>query len=569
MNIRKITFRSFILGVCLLACSFSTVANDTIRFTWQVNANQKNFTIKVPVGEQFRVSWGDGADSTFIGAGSSNFTARHTYVVTGSRIVTIVAADNYFTYFACSYGQVSDLDVKKSPKLAELFCNNNDLVSLDVSKNMELERLFCSFNRLSSLDMSENAGIDYLDCSFNQLTSLNVNKNKTLRLLNCSSNRLDSLNIDKTNTMLNELNCSFNKLSSLDIRQQTKLGELLCSSNQLTSLDISRNSLLYRLECSSNKISRLDISNNTALIIVSCDSNRLPLSDLYAISQKIINANNKILGYQTLLPQTVCIGKNIFSEQSVFNGINTNYVVTKNGTPAPASDYIVSNGMIKFNELGDYTLTMTNTAIISHTNYPAIVIATITVREAGMDATLSNLIVSEGVLAPNFQSNTLNYTVNVGKDVEKITITAILSDSNAIISGDTGTQTLQMGENIFTITVTAEDEVTEKEYIVKITRADVSINNYELPITNYAVYPNPTTGQLTINNGSSTGSLPGTLSKPVLSIAEVVEVYDVVGKLQKAECKMQNGKIEIDISHLAKGMYFLKIDGKTVKVVKN
>jgi len=87
----------------------------------------------------------------------------------------------------------------------------------------------------------------------------------------------------------------------------------------------------------------------------------------------------------------------------------------------------------------------------------------------------------------------------------------------------------------------------------------------QLQVANYGlqVYPNPTTGQLTIENGSSTGSLPGdgTLS--------VVEVYDVVGKLQKVESKKQNGKIEIDISHLANGLYFLQIDNKMFKIIKN
>jgi len=53
------------------------------------------------------------------------------------------------------------------------------------------------------------------------------------------------------------------------------------------------------------------------------------------------------------------------------------------------------------------------------------------------------------------------------------------------------------------------------------------VGNWEIfyLILNYVIYPNPTNGQLTIKNSSSTGSLPGdgTLS--------VVEVYDIVGKL--------------------------------------
>ena len=40
------------------------------------------------------------------------------------------------------------------------------------------------------------------------------------------------------------------------------------------------------------------------------------------------------------------------------------------------------------------------------------------------------------------------------------------------------------------------------------------------------IYPNPTTGELRVTSNELR-----TLSKPVLSIDEVVEVYDVVGKL--------------------------------------
>ena len=76
------------------------------------------------------------------------------------------------------------------------------------------------------------------------------------------------------------------------------------------------------------------------------------------------------------------------------------------------------------------------------------------------------------------------------------------------------------------------------------------------------VFPNPTDGKLVIN-GSSTGSLPGdgTLS--------VVEVYDIVGQVVfKSYLSKSSPETTIDISHLANGMYFLKVDGKVVKVVK-
>ena len=49
-----------------------------------------------------------------------------------------------------------------------------------------------------------------------------------------------------------------------------------------------------------------------------------------------------------------------------------------------------------------------------------------------------------------------------------------------------------------------------------------------------------------------------------------IENYDVVGRKYDVGAKhiLPNDEIEIDISHLANGLYFLKIDNKVFKVVK-
>ena len=50
-----------------------------------------------------------------------------------------------------------------------------------------------------------------------------------------------------------------------------------------------------------------------------------------------------------------------------------------------------------------------------------------------------------------------------------------------------------------------------------------------------------------------------------------IEVFDVVGRKLLSHSPLTSDSsplIEIDISHLANGLYFLKIDGKMVKVVK-
>jgi hypothetical protein len=68
-----------------------------------------------------------------------------------------------------------------------------------------------------------------------------------------------------------------------------------------------------------------------------------------------------------------------------------------------------------------------------------------------------------------------------------------------------------------------------------------------------SVYPNPTTGKIVVS-----GQL----------LVVSVEIYDVVGKKLLSFQLSTLDSNEIDISHLANGMYFLKVDGKVYKVVK-
>jgi len=71
------------------------------------------------------------------------------------------------------------------------------------------------------------------------------------------------------------------------------------------------------------------------------------------------------------------------------------------------------------------------------------------------------------------------------------------------------------------------------------------------------VYPNPTTGQLKIKNYE-------------LRENDIIEIYDVVGqKLMQLPCRdVINHVSTIDISHLASGMYFLKVNNQVVKFMK-
>ncbi|MCL2329483.1 MAG: T9SS type A sorting domain-containing protein, partial [Bacteroidetes bacterium] len=84
-----------------------------------------------------------------------------------------------------------------------------------------------------------------------------------------------------------------------------------------------------------------------------------------------------------------------------------------------------------------------------------------------------------------------------------------------------------------------------------------------LQATSLQVYPNPTTGQLTISGGVETHGRA--------SLPQTVEIYDNTGRFVGVEYfrPTQNNGLTIDISHLPNGVYFVAVNGKRVKVVKN
>ena len=79
---------------------------------------------------------------------------------------------------------------------------------------------------------------------------------------------------------------------------------------------------------------------------------------------------------------------------------------------------------------------------------------------------------------------------------------------------------------------------------------ELKMENGELKI-----YPNPTSGQLTIDNGELT----------INSVA----IYNIMGKtLNNFQFSTFNSQLTIDVSHLASGIYYLRAGDKTVKFVK-
>ena len=87
------------------------------------------------------------------------------------------------------------------------------------------------------------------------------------------------------------------------------------------------------------------------------------------------------------------------------------------------------------------------------------------------DATLKSLEITGGVLTPAFDPEILEYTMATG--VSSVETTALPNNPNASVSG-TGTKDLSLGNNTITITVTGEDGFSTQQYVITVTRTNVS-----------------------------------------------------------------------------------------------
>lgn len=93
--------------------------------------------------------------------------------------------------------------------------------------------------------------------------------------------------------------------------------------------------------------------------------------------------------------------------------------------------------------------------------------------EKSKDSALSALIVTEAAINPEFNKDVKEYNLNVPYETTAINITATPNDAKAKVDV-TGNTDLKEGENIVTITVTAEDGSTSN-YTIKVKRARVPL----------------------------------------------------------------------------------------------
>ena len=95
------------------------------------------------------------------------------------------------------------------------------------------------------------------------------------------------------------------------------------------------------------------------------------------------------------------------------------------------------------------------------------------------NASLENLAVENFMLTPEFEKDITEYTLEVGSDIQNLNILAVpqREQAGAVVEGF---ENLQFGENLVTITVTAEDTITRKIYTINVHKKTVEEEEQEI-----------------------------------------------------------------------------------------
>ena len=157
------------------------------------------------------------------------------------------------------------------------------------------------------------------------------------------------------------------------------------------------------------------------------------------------------------------------------------------------------------------------------------------------DNTLSTLAISEGDLNPAFNKETTEYTVDLKKEVDEVTVLAIANDKNATVTGN-GNYKLKTGENKVEIIVTAEDGNTKTYTIIFNKKEEASSKLLDIKANE---------GKLTPEFDKDTldyiVTVPNEINNLTLNITKEDEnaTYEVTGN---NNFKVGNNKVEIVVT---------------------
>jgi len=453
----------------------------------------------------------------------------------------------------CSGNVLSVLDLSQNPTLTVVNCSTNTLVSLNLkngnNNNFALTSNFTNNSNLVCIQVDnadystanwmalKDASASYsLDCTDytlipdsnfeDKLIALEIDKDgKNGKVATSSIKEVTSLDVSSSNISdmtgienfkaLIYLDCNYNSISTIDISHNALLRGFSIHENKLTSLDISANTELFNLTFSMNQVSKIDLSQNKKLHYVTADRNLLTsidfslnpeLESIYCGSNNLTTLNVSNLPN---LNQLNCIYTNI-SEINVASNpklvwlyINDNKLTEIN---------LSQNPLLKYLNLGNNQLTSV---------------------DLSQNPLLELIFVENNPLTSLNVQNGNNKNFVLPSQTDK-------KDDVAIYTSFLRTKTLSC--------IKVDDPAYSNANWSKIKEentmysATCTLGVEESVFDKVVVYPNPTKGEVSINNIA----------------LEKVTVYNTIGQLVKT-FTLDSGSTNntIDLSGLPKGVYYI------------
>lgn len=304
---------------------------------------------------------------------------------------------------------------------------------------------------------------------------------------------LTTLDLSK-NTQLTNLSSYNNHLVTLDLSKNTQLTHADCRNNNLTNINVSKNTELVYLVVDNNALTGLDVSKNTKLVDLYCVDNQL--SSLDVSKNTVLTALN--------------LGNNKVTTLEVSNNAELQYLNCYSNQLVTLD--VSQNTQLTNINCQNNNLTTVNLKNGNNTNL-------VVVNEAAKG--LKNNIVTYPIGIFGFQANDPALVILVDNKS--------YSDTNWMAYKDASAVYLE----------------------------NLSLGTGESTIQNVSITPNPTHGELYINNIT----------------LEKVTVFSLLGNVVKTvQFNSESSTNTVDLSDLTAGLYLVKISSngleKTVKVLK-
>ncbi|MBL0736071.1 leucine-rich repeat domain-containing protein [Flavobacterium sp. GN10] len=324
----------------------------------------------------------DGKNGTILNTSISNITALN---VENSNIKNLTGINGFsnLSTLNCSSNLLNALDLSQNKALTFINCGSNNLTSLNLkngnNKNLDLNSSFTKNPDLTCItvddefysnqkwaNIKDDAANYNLDCTLyaiidsnfekklielgidkdgvngkisvenlEKITSLNLsNSNITdlkgienftgLTYLDCSGNNITTIDVSK-NLNLTKLDLNSNQLTSLDVTKNTKLLNLSFAYNEVSTINLANNKELLFLNTSKNLLTNLDLTSNTALSLIDCSRNNLTqlnVSNAPELTYLIIDLNKITaldLSFNTKLTDLYCSNNELTSLDLSYN----------------------------------------------------------------------------------------------------------------------------------------------------------------------------------------------------------------------------------------------------------